>query len=598
MFEKKKFGKPLKFFLALSLSLSFVFASVGKADMATSISYLQSQNQNAWITQALVAAEVTNPNISYIDTNTTDLMTAVKNILVLAALDSQDTETMNALLSVIQNNITENQLGSSDLLNDDFWGVMALASVGQDDYLPSLKNFILSHQNSDGGWSWSVDGESDSNDTAAAIMALLDAGLSSSATEIVNALDYLHNTQNSDGGFAYDVDSNSDGASTAWVLSALNKLEINPSSWSIEGNNPLGFLQSLEQQDGSYLWLPSDDQGSVMVTAYSVLALSGKSYPLNYVDLSEETQISGIDLRIEGPESTVCLASNLEADNVLDLLGVGAEVCGFDYQVDNSAYGAYVSSIDGIAASGMDGWQYFVNWHSGNEAAGDYQLVSGDEVLWAYGGWPLYPAKVEVNAVSLSNNESLLVSATYFDGSDWRPQAGADIHIGSEHYQANEAGQLTITMSQDGIYPVWAEMAEQYIRSNRVYVTVGNGVSETVDLSVNIENDSGGSGNDDTIAFSVSQSSINFGNMSPGQSAQTTISLLNTGSTGIYIEASIIGDSVFTNYTSLDQVAWEDYNINLSRDDSSSVNIGLDLPADIGASGQQSGQLIFWAIND
>jgi len=578
--------------------LLFIGVNIGRADMAASISYLQGQSQNAWTTQALLSAGVNNPDISYINTSTTDLMTAVKNILVLSALSSQDTAGFNSLLSVVENNISGGQLGSADLLNDDFWGLMALASVSEDAHLETLKNFILSEQNTDGGWSWSVSGASDSNDTAAAIMALLDTDMNASSPQIVAALDYLRSTQNSDGGFGYDVDSTSDGASSAWVVIALNKLGIDADSWQIEGNSPLEFLHSLETDNGSYLWLPADEEGSAMVTSYVLVALNNKSYPLNYISLENEETNLGIDLRIEGPEDTICLARGLTANNVLDLLELGAEVCDFDYQLQDSAYGAYVSSIAGISSEGMNGWQYFVNWQSGAEAAADYDLVLGDDVLWAYGGWPLYPVKVEVNSTALANNESLVVTATYFDGSVWQPQSGANIYIGQDHYQTNDAGQLTIAMSADGVYPVWAETTTTYVRSNKVYVVVGDGVSQTVDLSVNIENDSGGPDNNDTIAFSVSQSSVNFGNLSPGQSAQTTFSLVNTGTAGIYIEASVIGDNVFTDYTSLDQNNWEDYNITIPRNESSSINIGLALPTNLETGGQQNGQLIFWAIND
>ena len=475
--------------------------------------------------------------------------------------------------------------------------VVKLASVGQTDSTDTIKNFILDHQNDDGGWSWSTTGSSDSNDTAAAIMALLEVGVDNNSTEMTAALAYLKNTQNTDGGFAYDVAGSSDGASTAWVIAALNKIGSDSSAWEVSDNDPLSFLQSLEQEDGSYLWLPSDENGSAMVTAYALVALSGKFYPVNYIELEEEQTSVGIDLRIEGPDNTICLATALDVGTVLDVLAAGAEVCGYEYETQDSAYGVYVSSIDGIDAAGMDGWQYFINWSGGTQAAGDYQLSEGDDVLWAYGGWPLYAAKVEVNTTDIASNESLVVTATYFDGTTWQAQSGANIYIGDQLYQANSSGQLTIAMASDGIYPVWSQIAEQYTRSNKIYLIVGSGVSETVDLLVDIDNDTGGPGQD-TIAFSVSQSSINFGTLSAGQSAQTTIALTNTGTTNIYIEASVIGDSVFSDYTSLNQSIWEDYSVSIARSNSSAVNVGLALPASLDTNGQKTGQLIFWAINN
>jgi hypothetical protein len=97
-------------------------------------------------------------------------------------------------------------------------------------------NYFLSHQGSDGGFSYAVaggcawcDGSSDSNDTAAAIIALFAAGkMNLSNINIVggrdNAVIYLLTTQQSDGGFSYDSISGygSDAGSTAWALMALN----------------------------------------------------------------------------------------------------------------------------------------------------------------------------------------------------------------------------------------------------------------------------------------------------------------------------------------------------------------------------------------
>ncbi|MDP2812268.1 MAG: prenyltransferase/squalene oxidase repeat-containing protein [bacterium] len=586
--------KTILFFLLavlLVISPNAILADTGK-----SVSYLQSQSQNAWITQALSASGVSNPDISYLDYSSTDLMTVIKNILVLSATDSQNYEKIENFISVIEQNFTDGQLGSVDLLNDDFWGLMALASVGETEHIDSIKNYILSHQNSDGGWSWSTTFSSDSNDTAAAIMALLDAGFNQSSPEIVKALDYLKSVQNEDGGLAYDVDSQSDGASSAWVISALNKAGLSASTWIIGDKNPISFLQSLEQSDGSYLWMPSDSQGSAMITAYSLVALSGKSYPVNYIDLPvEEPIVSGHKLRIEGPDNTICLASNIEANNILDLLIAGASVCNYTYTLENSAYGTYVSSIDGIEAQGMNGWQYFVDWHSGMVAAADYQLVANEEVLWAYGGWPLYPGKISVTSQRIEAGESITISSQYFDGNSWQIWPNAPLKLSESDYQTDSAGQLNLPLTSDGVYPLYANFDSEHIRSEKFFISVGSGISQTVDLLVNIESNGGGG---DLVSFSVSQSSIDFGTLRAGQSAETIINLENTGNVDIYIEASILGDNVFTDYTKLSQVLWTDFNLDLATAQNKPVNVALSVPTDFATSGQKNGQLIFWAIGN
>jgi len=121
-------------------------------------------------------------------------------------------------------------------------------------------------------------------------------------------------------------------------------------------------------------------------------------------------------------------------------------------------------------------------------------------------------------------------------------------------------------------------------------------VSKVVDLSVKIESGSGGVG-DNTIAFSIDKSSIDFGTLKPGQAADTIVSLVNTGNVDIHIEASVLGDQLFQNFTSLDQNLWEDYNIALSSSASRPVNVGLSVPTTFNTPGQKAGQLIFWATS-
>jgi len=584
-----------KIFLFILTLLVFIVPSLILADDNTTIDYLKSKDQNAWISQSLVSAGVSNVDISYIDYQSNNLMTAAKNILVLAANNSVDYDNIDKLVTVLEDSKNGGQFGSSDLVNDDFWSVMALASVSKLENMDSVKSFLINHQNEDGGWSWSTSGVSDSNDTAAAIMALLDLGYTSSSSEIIKALNYLKSVQNEDGGFGYDVDSLSDGASTAWIIAALNKLDIDASSWQKSSNNPTSFLESLRQEDGSFLWLASDEEGSVIVTAYALLALTGGTYPVDYIELEEP--VYGNTLRIEGPDSTVCLANNLSATNVLNILELGSQVCDFDYTVTDSSYGSYVSAIDGIGAAGLEGWQYFVDYQGGLVAASDYSLTAGQEVLWAYGGFPFYAVRLEVNDTHFDLGDNLIANFNYYDGNNWLPLTNHNILFGETSYQTNQSGQLSLTLNEEGVFTLFSKQDGQYVRSNKEYIIVGDGVSQTVDLLVNIGQGNGGPGGGDTIAFSVDQSSINFGDLQPGQSKDTLISLTNIGTANIYIEASVLGDKAFEDFTNLDNDDWQNYSLNLNSSDFQAVNVALSIPSDFNSSGQKEGQLIFWAIN-
>jgi len=87
---------------------------------------------------------------------------------------------------------------------------------------------------------------------------------------------------------------------------------------------------------------------------------------------------------------------------------------------------------------------------------------------------------------------------------------------------------------------------------------------------------------------------IDFGDLEAGQSAENILSLTNTGTVDIYIEASIIGDNIF-DLTNLNQSEWDNFNSTINPSNSEAVNVELSIPNDTIESGQQNGQLIFWA---
>jgi len=74
---------------------------------------------------------------------------------------------------------------------------------------PQPGDLLKDHQNSDGGWSFAVGGDSDADDTAATISALLAAGEAADSTAIAGAISYLKSQQQSNGGFISEGVTNS-----------------------------------------------------------------------------------------------------------------------------------------------------------------------------------------------------------------------------------------------------------------------------------------------------------------------------------------------------------------------------------------------------
>ena len=171
------------------------------------------------------------------------------------------------------------QIGDDGMLNDDFWGILALASIGETQGVADSKNFIINNQNSDGGWGWIVGDVSDADNTAAAISALLAAGQSSSSQVITDALAYLKSQQQNDGGFSSEGSTNA-GVDT-WAINAIVDVGQSPvaDAWRKSGNNPIGHLLSLQDTDGAFKWSATQRSSPEWMTAYAVIALLGGSWP-------------------------------------------------------------------------------------------------------------------------------------------------------------------------------------------------------------------------------------------------------------------------------------------------------------------------------
>jgi len=181
------------------------------------------------------------------------------------------------------------QIGDPDLLNDDFWGVIALAAADED-IDDDIVDFILEWQNdeSDDTGSGTETGDpGDVDNTAAAIMALIAADADAD-DQIDEALDFLADAQNDDGGFPEEPGDNSNVASTAWAVLAIKAAGENPGSgrWDDQDATPIEYLLDLQKSNGSFPLSASSSSNSEWMTAYAIVALLGDPYPVSPVDSS------------------------------------------------------------------------------------------------------------------------------------------------------------------------------------------------------------------------------------------------------------------------------------------------------------------------
>ena len=129
------------------------------------------------------------------------------------------------------------------LVNETIWTVIALRAAGEQPP-PALVQAIVAAQAKGGGFGWSLGGNPDSNDTAAAIQALRASGVG--GAPVRRALVALRAFQNRDGGFALTKGRESDAQSTAWAIQALL------SAGQKAGKPPFRYLSRLRRADGSY----------------------------------------------------------------------------------------------------------------------------------------------------------------------------------------------------------------------------------------------------------------------------------------------------------------------------------------------------------
>ncbi len=556
-----------------------------ETEIQKAVQYLKTQPADPWTTMALLAGGETGLDLEHLKTVSGNLATDYEKTILALTAAGKDPRTFGNIDFIAQLKSFEqsNQIGSPSLLNDDFWGILALVSAGEspsDLIIQNSKNFILTNQNSDGGWSYAISGQSDTNDTAIAIAALLETGMTATSTEIVKAIDYLKSNQNNDGGFPYHLGGVSDSGSDAWIISLIYRLGQNPTDWQkvSTSTNPIDHMRTLQRADGSFKWIASEDTGYPVLTTYAVIALTQNYYPVNRLH----------HLRIEGKENQIC-GAYIKANTALDIVENGAVVCGYAYSIATSSWGLYLKKINNEEAQGGIGWLYFVNYQMPWVGASAYTLGPGDEVLWYFGDWGWKPTRLTLSKQQVNPGDSLGAKVEYFENSLWKPLDGATIYVAGQTFLTNNNGEANLSVNKTGSYPVWAKKSG-YIRTNQIALLVGQGVSQDIGLKVEIIPPSS-----PQLAFSVSKSQLDFGRLIPGAQASDQFSIQNNGNVQIFIEGIVSGDQIFQENLKMDNLNWPDFTAVINTGSSKNVSIGLTVPSNWTSFGIKGGNLTLWA---
>lgn len=206
---------------------------------------------------------------AYLERSAGDLAVATDLELVLtarAALGERPPELVARLERLVRR---DGRIGPT--VSSTIWGAIALRSVGRR-VPPATVRWLLRRQRPSGGWSWSVRGAPDSNDTAVAVQALRAAGVG--GRPIARALAFLERHRNRDGGYELLAGRGSDVQSTAWAVQALAAAGRRPPAAALR------YLARMRRPDGSYRYSARYVATPVWVTAQAAAALARKPLPL------------------------------------------------------------------------------------------------------------------------------------------------------------------------------------------------------------------------------------------------------------------------------------------------------------------------------
>jgi hypothetical protein len=218
----------------------------------------------SWAVLGLRAAGAESPgSLAYLQSQEPTLTSS--NDVAIVALAEQSLGARNETLLARLHVRPSGQIGES--LNSTFWGVLALGHSSS-----ATTRFLLAHQSKSGGFAWYLNGQPDSNDTAAALEALRVAGVR--GKPVARAVRFLLAFQNRDGGFELTHGRGSDAQSTAWAIQGLVSAHVTPP------RNAFAYLARLKRADGSYRYSAKYVTTPVWVTSQVLTALAKKPFPL------------------------------------------------------------------------------------------------------------------------------------------------------------------------------------------------------------------------------------------------------------------------------------------------------------------------------
>jgi prenyltransferase beta subunit len=156
-------------------------------------------------------------------------------------------------------------------VNSTVWGMLALRQAGRP-VAPETVRYVQRAQTRNGGFPWAAGLPPDTDDTAAAVQALVASGVT--GKPIARALAYLRAREQPDGGFELQPGKRSNVQSTAWAIQAFVAARARPPAAAFR------FLDRMRRSDGSLRYSQQYATTPLWVSAQALPALARRAFPL------------------------------------------------------------------------------------------------------------------------------------------------------------------------------------------------------------------------------------------------------------------------------------------------------------------------------
>jgi hypothetical protein len=205
-------------------------------------------------------------------------------------------------------------------VNDTIFAILSLSQVHEqapEEAVAKATQWLEAQQKCDGSWNWNytpkvsscnrkdrrlMPGEPEGEiDMTGAALEALNSVKHPDPEGQKQAFEYLREGETTNGGFVeFLTESEPNVASTAWVVQAMWSAGINPEEWlthsGLATEEPLGYLASMQQEDGHIRYKESQELNGMWMSAYFGPALTGNPLPIPevpYVPLPLEPPGSG-----------------------------------------------------------------------------------------------------------------------------------------------------------------------------------------------------------------------------------------------------------------------------------------------------------------